>query len=50
MKILGKVKPKNRRVKIVATIGPATKTESDIRALIEAGMDIARFNFSHGYY
>ncbi|HOE74696.1 MAG TPA: pyruvate kinase [bacterium] len=50
MKILGKVKPKNHRVKIVATIGPATKTERDIRALIEAGMDIARFNFSHGYY
>lgn len=43
-------KPKNRDTKIVVTIGPATKTERSIRALVDEGMDIARFNFSHGFY
>ncbi len=38
------------RTKIVATIGPATKDEKTQRALIEAGLDVARFNFSHGKY
>lgn len=37
-----------RRAKIVATIGPATQSPEMLRALIEAGMDVARFNFSHG--
>ena len=40
----------NRKTKIVVTIGPATKTEKMIRTLVEQGMDIARFNFSHGFY
>lgn len=37
-----------RRTKIICTIGPSSKTESTLRRLIEEGMDIARFNFSHG--
>jgi pyruvate kinase len=38
----------NRRAKIVCTLGPATASAEAIRALIDAGMDIARLNFSHG--
>src|SRR5205814_516577 len=37
-----------RRTRIVATIGPATETEERLRQLLEAGMDVARLNFSHG--
>ncbi|MSO29454.1 MAG: pyruvate kinase, partial [Acidobacteria bacterium] len=37
-----------RHTKIVATIGPATSGESAIRALIVAGVDVCRLNFSHG--
>ena len=37
-----------RRTKIVATIGPASSSPDMIRRLIEAGMDVARLNFSHG--
>ncbi|HEY4159010.1 MAG TPA: pyruvate kinase [Polyangiaceae bacterium] len=37
-----------RRAKIVCTIGPAVETREGIRGLIEAGMDVARLNFSHG--
>lgn len=37
-----------RRTKIVCTIGPATATPDRIRDLVEAGMDVARLNFSHG--
>jgi pyruvate kinase len=36
------------RTKIVATIGPASTNPATIRQLIEAGMDVARLNFSHG--
>ncbi|AYG83535.1 Pyruvate kinase [Streptomyces hundungensis] len=39
-----------RRAKIVCTLGPATDTYDQIKALIEAGMDVARFNLSHGTY
>ncbi|MBN2011264.1 pyruvate kinase [candidate division KSB1 bacterium] len=39
-----------RRTKIVCTIGPATSSEKMIKRLIEAGMDVARLNFSHGSY
>ena len=39
-----------RRAKIVCTLGPATETYDQIKALIEAGMDVARFNLSHGSY
>ena len=37
-----------KRTKIVATIGPASESEDTLRQLIEAGMDVARLNFSHG--
>jgi pyruvate kinase len=37
-----------RRAKIVCTVGPATATEEKLLALVEAGMDVARLNFSHG--
>jgi pyruvate kinase len=37
-----------RRAKIVCTLGPATATEERVVALVEAGMDVARLNFSHG--
>lgn len=37
-----------RKTKIVCTVGPAVDTEEKIEALMRAGMDAARFNFSHG--
>ncbi|MEY4396257.1 MAG: pyruvate kinase, partial [Actinomycetota bacterium] len=37
-----------RRAKIVATLGPATNTYENIKAIIEAGVDVARMNLSHG--
>lgn len=37
-----------RKTKIVCTLGPATDNESVMRRLIEEGMNVARFNFSHG--
>ncbi len=37
-----------RRTKIVCTLGPASSTRETISAMIEAGMDVARLNFSHG--
>ncbi|HKY96488.1 MAG TPA: pyruvate kinase [Gemmatimonadaceae bacterium] len=36
------------RTKIVCTLGPASSDEQAIRGLIEAGMNVARLNFSHG--
>ncbi len=38
----------HRRTKIVATIGPATRSVEQMVELIEAGADVFRFNFSHG--
>jgi pyruvate kinase len=37
-----------RRAKIVSTLGPASHSYEQIKALVEAGMDVARFNMSHG--
>lgn len=37
-----------RKTKIVCTLGPATDDEKVMRRLIEEGMNVARFNFSHG--
>ncbi|MFN8221259.1 MAG: pyruvate kinase, partial [Fimbriimonadales bacterium] len=37
-----------RRTKIVCTLGPAVATKEQIAALIEAGMNVARINCSHG--
>ncbi|MFP7760477.1 pyruvate kinase [Marisediminicola sp. LYQ134] len=39
-----------RRAKIVATLGPATSSYDSIRAIIDAGVDLARMNLSHGSY
>src|SRR5882672_4118285 len=36
------------RTKIVCTLGPASATRDSLRGLIEAGMNVARINFSHG--
>jgi len=38
----------NRKAKIVATIGPSSQDVKILRRLIDAGMDVARLNFSHG--
>ncbi len=37
-----------KKTKIVCTMGPATEDENVLRELIKAGMNVARFNFSHG--
>ncbi|KRF34313.1 pyruvate kinase [Nocardioides sp. Soil805] len=39
-----------RRAKIVCTLGPAVSTPERVRQLVEAGMDVARLNMSHGEY
>ena len=41
-------RPAPRRTKIVCTLGPAVASVEGVRALIGAGMDVARLNFSHG--
>ena len=40
----------NKRTKIVCTMGPACDDENILREMIKAGMNVARFNFSHGSY
>ena len=40
--------PRPRRTRIVCTIGPASDDPATLRAMLEAGMDVARLNFSHG--
>ena len=37
-----------RRTKIVATLGPASERPQTLRKMIDAGLDVARLNFSHG--
>ncbi|MBQ2564304.1 MAG: pyruvate kinase, partial [Oscillospiraceae bacterium] len=37
-----------RNTKVICTLGPAVDNEESIEALIRAGMNCARFNFSHG--
>jgi len=39
---------RNRKAKILATLGPASSSEDAIHALFEAGADVFRLNFSHG--
>ena len=41
-------KPRERRTKIICTIGPACWEVEQLELLMETGMDVARFNFSHG--
>ena len=39
-----------RKTKVICTIGPASSTKEVICAMIDAGMNVARFNFSHSSY
>ena len=39
-----------RKTKIVCTLGPATDGQGVLRQMVQAGMNVARFNFSHGSY
>ena len=39
-----------RRAKIVCTLGPAVASQEGIQSLVDAGMDVARMNLSHGSY
>jgi pyruvate kinase len=45
-----KVVSEGRRVKIVCTMGPAVSSPEKMRAIVDAGMDVARLNLSHGDY
>ena len=38
----------HRHTKIISTLGPASNNRDTIAALIEAGTDVVRLNFSHG--
>jgi pyruvate kinase len=42
------IKIDEKRTRIVATFGPSTRDDATIRQLIQAGVDVARINFSHG--
>ena len=44
------MKPLTHRTKIVATIGPASSTPEMLKQMVQAGMNVARLNFSHGSY
>ena len=37
-----------RKTKIICTIGPASQSEEKLKELMLAGMNVGRFNFSHG--
>ena len=45
---MNQLKLRNRRAKIVATLGPSCETEKTIEELFLAGVDVFRLNFSHG--
>lgn len=42
--------PNQKKTKIVATLGPATSDKKTLRAMMEAGVDVFRINFSHALY
>ncbi|WP_224484960.1 pyruvate kinase [Robertkochia aurantiaca] len=42
--------PNSKKTKIVATLGPATSDKDTLRAMIEAGVNVFRINFSHADY
>lgn len=42
--------PTRKKTKIVATLGPATSKKETLKAMIEAGVDVFRINFSHAAY
>ncbi|MEM7773275.1 MAG: pyruvate kinase, partial [Cyanobacteria bacterium P01_A01_bin.37] len=44
------MKPLTHRTKIVATIGPASGSPDILKNMVQAGMSVARLNFSHGSY
>ena len=46
--VTSKTSTKSRRTKIICTMGPACWSEVGIGILMDAGMNVARFNFSHG--
>ncbi len=42
--------PRQKKTKIVATLGPATNNKETLKAMIEAGVNVFRINFSHAGY
>src|SRR5918994_6506259 len=40
--------PVMRQTKVIATLGPSVASQDGVRSLVDAGMDVARLNFSHG--
>ncbi|HDN84127.1 MAG TPA: hypothetical protein ENG47_00030, partial [Candidatus Aerophobetes bacterium] len=40
----------SKKTKIIATIGPSVNSEEKVERLIKAGVNVFRFNFSHGNY
>jgi len=48
--MLRTIMKRTRNAKIIATLGPGRSSEDDIAALIEAGADVFRLNFSHGVH
>ena len=48
LRVSANVGPPPRGVKIVCTLGPASSDDETLRKMLEAGLDVARLNFSHG--